>query len=237
MIATYILGFGFSFVVDHSTWMPASNTMVWKLIQMLTSPKGWRGDVSTLWAHGDVLWIWFLHEKTNDNRQLVFLPMKECDRFLERGQFSFLPRAWCKMWLFLSASNKFILNAISYRKANAIYIETKWINLKEKTKKIQSSAMLLVTFCIYLSSLLISAFGLSDQCLGPEVSLRINPDADVKFTVILSLREPTADNKCGSEWSDVAAQTVAVIQWAVERINNASFIQGIKLGKFMISVV
>lgn len=90
--------------------------------------------------------------------------------------------------------------------------------------------MLLVTFCIYLSSFLISAFDLSDQCLGPEVSLRINPDADVKFTVILSLREPTADNKCGSEWSGVAAQSVAVIQWAVERINNASFIQGIKLG-------
>ena len=71
----------------------------------------------------------------------------------------------------------------------------------------------------------------SNQCSGPDVSLSVIPDADVKFTVILSLREPTADNKCGSKWSDVALQSLAVIQWAVERINDAGFIQGVKLGR------
>lgn len=68
------------------------------------------------------------------------------------------------------------------------------------------------------------------QCSGPDVSLDVIPDADVKFTVILTLREPTPDNKCGTKWSDVALQTAAVIQWATERINDAGFIQGVKLG-------
>ena len=78
--------------------------------------------------------------------------------------------------------------------------------------------------------------GQTDQCSGPHISLSINPDADVKFTVILSLREPTVDQKCSSKWSDTAFQTVGVIQWAVERINAASFIDGIQLGKIIVSV-
>lgn len=87
-----------------------------------------------------------------------------------------------------------------------------------------------VTFYFYSISLLVAVLGQTDHCSGPDVSLGINNDADIKFTVILSLREPTVDNKCGSKWSDVALQTIAVIQWAVERINNASFVQGVKLG-------
>ena len=88
---------------------------------------------------------------------------------------------------------------------------------------------------IILFVLTVPDFCTSNQCSGPDVSLNVIPDADVKFTVILSLREPTADNKCGTEWSDVALQTVAVIQWAIERINAAGFIQGVKLGRLLSS--
>lgn len=85
-------------------------------------------------------------------------------------------------------------------------------------------------FFLCTVSLFFTAHAETNQCSGPEVSLSINPDADVKFTVILSLREPTEDYRCGSQWSDVALQSVGVIQWAVERINNGTFIQGVKLG-------
>lgn len=89
-------------------------------------------------------------------------------------------------------------------------------------------------FFLCTVSLFFTAYAETNQCSGPEVSLSINPDADVKFTVILSLREPTVDHRCGSKWSDVALQSVGVIQWAVERINNGSYIQGVKLGEWML---
>ena len=87
--------------------------------------------------------------------------------------------------------------------------------------------------CLYVIFLSAAVHGLgnTDQCSGPYVSFTINDDADVKFTVILSLRTTTPDQKCSSEWSDTAIQTVGAIQWAVDRINNASFIDGVKLGK------
>ena len=93
--------------------------------------------------------------------------------------------------------------------------------------------MTFLTISAIVCVLVLPTFGIGNQCTGPGVSLSVNPDANVKFTVILTLREPTSDNKCGTEWSDVALQTVAVIQWVIDRINSdsADFIQGVKLGR------
>ena len=62
-----------------------------------------------------------------------------------------------------------------------------------------------------------------------QASLKINPDADVKFTVILTLRQSTDGQTCGSQISDHAIQNVAVMEWAVNKFNTNSTI---KLGKY-----
>jgi len=71
-------------------------------------------------------------------------------------------------------------------------------------------------------------FGLCQQC-SSDLTLQINPNADVKFTVLASLRQSDGE-RCGSNVNARAWHDVAVIQWVVEKMNNASFTDDVKIG-------
>lgn len=73
-----------------------------------------------------------------------------------------------------------------------------------------------------------SIFG-EDSCTldGP---VRINPDADVKFTVITSLRA-SSGVRCGGTVSIGALQNLGVMQWIVDKMNRENFTGDVKIGK------
>ncbi|XP_053378341.1 uncharacterized protein LOC123530210 isoform X2 [Mercenaria mercenaria] len=85
-------------------------------------------------------------------------------------------------------------------------------------------------FWIYVVSLLLHCFsadGDVDQC--PGLTLSINPDADVKFSVIITIRQPV-EEKCGSKISPSAIQNIAAMKWVVDRMNANNFTEGVKIG-------
>ncbi|KAK3587574.1 hypothetical protein CHS0354_004866 [Potamilus streckersoni] len=57
----------------------------------------------------------------------------------------------------------------------------------------------------------------------------INADAAAKFSVIISLRPGGSIEGCGS-LSIIGIQILSTIQWAVDQLNRANFISGVKLG-------
>ncbi|KAL3852371.1 hypothetical protein ACJMK2_016025 [Sinanodonta woodiana] len=57
----------------------------------------------------------------------------------------------------------------------------------------------------------------------------INPDADAKFSVIISLRPGGSFEGCG-RLSPIGIQILSTIQWAVDRLNRANVTPGVKLG-------
>ena len=71
----------------------------------------------------------------------------------------------------------------------------------------------------------------ADQC-SDNILLTVNPDADVKFTVIMTVYPSTDDSTCGEWVADDAVQNIAVLQWTVDKINNGRYFAGnITLGK------
>ena len=87
--------------------------------------------------------------------------------------------------------------------------------------------------CVYLV-LLVSVrpyVHAADQC-SDNILLTINPDADVKFTAIMTVHPSTDDNTCGDLVADDAVQNIGVLQWTVAKINNGGYFAGnITLGK------
>lgn len=85
---------------------------------------------------------------------------------------------------------------------------------------------------IYLFSFLLQLYTVGGQVNGQcnGLSLTFNPDADVKFTVITTIRRTTDGNSCGFEISSAAIQYIAAIQWVVDRMNKHNFTEGINIG-------
>ncbi|KAH3880595.1 uncharacterized protein LOC127878558 [Dreissena polymorpha] len=71
------------------------------------------------------------------------------------------------------------------------------------------------------------------QCQGDtcpsDISFTVNPDADVKFTVVTSLRHADGD-KCGKGIDQSAWQKLVVMQWLVDKMNDANFTGNVKIG-------
>lgn len=82
---------------------------------------------------------------------------------------------------------------------------------------------------------LILADSQSDQCPGLFVS--INPDADVKFSVITTIRQSTDGEHCGSQISTTAIENIAAMQWIVDKMNTHNYTDGVKIGTFTLSSV
>ena len=80
-----------------------------------------------------------------------------------------------------------------------------------------------VTFGLFVSDVLAQ-----EQC-SLDSPLTINADADVKFSVITSLRASKGD-KCG-EVSVTALQNLGVMQWVVNKMNYENFTGDVKIGK------
>lgn len=71
-----------------------------------------------------------------------------------------------------------------------------------------------------------------EQCSG--LSFSVNPGADVKFSVITTIRRTEDGKTCGSKISSAALQNIAALQWIIDRMNKNNFTEGIKLGKSFI---
>lgn len=67
------------------------------------------------------------------------------------------------------------------------------------------------------------------QCLS-DISLVINPDADVRFTVITSLRSSDG-GVCSGKVSVTALQNLGAIQWIVDKMNRENFTKEAKIGR------
>ena len=90
-----------------------------------------------------------------------------------------------------------------------------------------SSVIIWIYLCIVLC-LFNVADGQDGQC--PGLSFTINPNADVKFSVISTIRLPDGE-KCSGRISPSAVQRLAAMQWVVDRMNANNFTEGVKIGK------
>ncbi|CAG2184357.1 unnamed protein product [Mytilus edulis] len=66
-----------------------------------------------------------------------------------------------------------------------------------------------------------------EQCFAKP--LQKNPDAEARFSVILSLRQTSGDEEC-QDIATSALMTVVAIDWAVSRLNNVTLVPGVKFG-------
>lgn len=69
-----------------------------------------------------------------------------------------------------------------------------------------------------------------EQCFAKP--LQKNPDAEARFSVILSLRQTSGDEEC-QDIATSALMTVVAIDWAVSRLNNVTLVPGVKFGKYL----
>lgn len=69
----------------------------------------------------------------------------------------------------------------------------------------------------------------SDQCHATP--LIVNPRAEARFSVILSIRQSFGNQEC-VEISQEALQILSSIQWAVNKINTANFVPGMSVGMY-----
>ena len=65
------------------------------------------------------------------------------------------------------------------------------------------------------------------QCFAKP--LQKNPDADARFSVIISLRQTTGAEEC-KEILPSGIMALTAIDWAVSRLNNVTLVPGVKFG-------
>ncbi|CAC5406459.1 GRM5 [Mytilus coruscus] len=85
-----------------------------------------------------------------------------------------------------------------------------------------SCVVILVLFSTFIQSC--SSY---EQCFAKP--LQKNPDAEARFSVILSLRQTSGDEEC-QDIATSAIMTVAAIDWAVSRLNNVTLVPGVNFG-------
>lgn len=68
------------------------------------------------------------------------------------------------------------------------------------------------------------------QCFAKP--LQKNPDADARFSVIMSLRQTTGAEEC-KEILPSGIMALTAIDWAVTRLNNVTLVPGVRFGKFL----
>lgn len=85
------------------------------------------------------------------------------------------------------------------------------------------------TFAL-LTSVLIDPVSGNQQCQASP--LLINPTAQVRFSVVSSIRQSTRTEEC-YRVSQNAVQYLAAIQWAVDVINSLEFLKVMSLGRYM----
>ena len=100
------------------------------------------------------------------------------------------------------------------------YDRTMDLNLK-------ASFIVLIGICLFRP-----APGQNNQCSSNGVAYQVRPDADVKFSVILTLRPSTDGQTCGASISPEALQNLAVLEWTVNRLNEGNFVDGVTLGQY-----
>lgn len=85
---------------------------------------------------------------------------------------------------------------------------------------------MVVLLVAILVSLVSGSYGYQ-QCFTKP--LQKNPDAEARFSVIISLRETVGEKEC-QEIKPSAIMTLAAIDWSVSRLNNATLVPGVKFG-------
>ncbi|WAR26524.1 hypothetical protein MAR_012228 [Mya arenaria] len=64
-----------------------------------------------------------------------------------------------------------------------------------------------------------------------DLTISVNPDADVKFTVMTSLRN-AVKGKCGTDINVNAWRDISVMEWVVNKMNDANFTDVVKIVSF-----
>lgn len=72
-----------------------------------------------------------------------------------------------------------------------------------------------------------------DQCHATP--LIVNPRAEARFSVILSIRQRFGNREC-AEISQEALQILSSIQWAVNKINAANYVPGMSVGMYALNM-
>jgi len=85
------------------------------------------------------------------------------------------------------------------------------------------------TVLVVISILIGALTHAHEQCRASPYS--INTGAHARFTVIISIRQSIGNKEC-EEISEGTLLTLSTIQWAVQKINNASYIPILDMGKF-----
>lgn len=85
--------------------------------------------------------------------------------------------------------------------------------------------------CILVWIICVPSIIHGDEQCSLDGPISINPNADVKFTVITSLRV-TSGISCGGAVSVAALQNLGVMQWIVDKMNRENFTGDVDIGKW-----
>lgn len=88
---------------------------------------------------------------------------------------------------------------------------------------------MLILFVFIFISLVANGF-CYQQCFAKP--LQKNPEADARFSVIISLRQTTGADEC-KEILPSGIMILSAIDWVVSRLNNVTLVPGVKFGKLL----
>ncbi|KAL5014216.1 hypothetical protein ScPMuIL_008486 [Solemya velum] len=90
-----------------------------------------------------------------------------------------------------------------------------------------ASVCVLIGLVLCMFSRISPTLGSEDRCVANRWT--VNPDADAKFTYLISLHEVEDDHTCG-ELRVSSVMYMAILEWAVNKLNAADYVPGVKIG-------